>query len=238
MIPAFFVSGWAHPARVLCPLAEAMRPDYDPICLSTRDLGDDPSIWACSLAERIAASARPPLVVGWSLGGILALDALTAAVPPAVSGLVMISSTPRFCAAPHWPWGQTTSALRTLRAGLRRDPRAALLGFLSACAAPGPVDGEAQQSLIDEALAQGLQQLAAGLDYLGTADLTSRRGSMQSRLVCIHGGADRVIPCEASRALAESRAGVLEVLQESGHSVPMTSPLLVAETMRRGLRTS
>ena len=232
--PAILISGWAHPAGVLCPLAEALGAEFDCICLSTCELGDDPTLWSVALAGRIRAAAAPPLVVGWSLGGMVSLEALTSDAPPPAAALVLVASTPRFCAAPDWAWGQTPSALRALRTGLRRDPRAALAGFLRECAAPATPGEEALQAGVDAALSIGLPRLAAGLDHLGSTDLTGRIGRLETRCLCIHGDADRIIPCEASRAIAKQTAGVLEVLAESGHSVPVASPDRVADAIRRG----
>jgi pimeloyl-[acyl-carrier protein] methyl ester esterase len=235
--PAILVSGWAHPAHVLCPLAEAL-PEFDSICLSTCELGDDPTLWSAALTERIRTAEEPPLVIGWSLGGIVALEALTTDAPPPAAALVLIGSTARFCAGPDWPWGQTPAALRALRTGLRRDPRAALAGFLRECAAPGAPDEDTLQAGVEMALSIGLQQLAAGLDYLGSTDLTGRLGRLKPRCICVHGIADRIIPCEASRAMAKQTSGVLEVLVESGHSVPVASPARVARAIRRGVQVS
>ncbi len=237
--PAILLSGWAHPARVLCPLAEALRPVYDAICLSTDELGDDPAGWSDALAERIRAAAAPPLLIGWSMGGMVALDAMTAeAPPPPVTALVLIGSTARFCAAPHWPWGQTTATLRALRLGLRRDPRGALAGFFAECDAPARTEEDLLARRIDEARALGEARLSAGLDYLGSTDLADRLDRLHVRLACIHGEDDRVIPCDASRALARKCSGVLEVLAKNGHSAAVASPVQVAGAIRRVLQVS
>lgn len=232
--PAILVSGWAHPADVLCPLAKALRPDFHAICLSTQELGDDPMLWSAALAERIRAAVSPPLVVGWSMGGMVAIEALTSDAPPPAAALVLIGSTTRFCASPDWPWGQTPSALRALRTGLRRDPRTALAGFLRECAAPEAPAEDALRAGIDAALSIGLQNLADGLDYLGSTDLTGRIGRLKTRCICIHGNEDRIIPRGASEAVAKHTSGFLEVLAERGHSVPAASPVLVADAIRRG----
>jgi pimeloyl-ACP methyl ester carboxylesterase len=150
--------------------------------------------------------------------------------------LVLVASTPRFCTTADWPWGQAPAALRALRAGLRRDPRRALRGFLAGCAEPDPVDADALERGVEAALDPGLPHLAAGLDYLDATDLTGRPGLPELRIACIHGEADRVIPWQASGALARNRAGFLEVLAGSGHSVPVTSPRRVADAIRRSLR--
>lgn len=236
MTPAILISGWAHPAQILCPLAGALGADIEAMCLSSRDLGDDPTQWAGELAGRIAAARCPPLVIGWSLGGIVALDALTSESPPPAGMLVLVASTPRFCTTPDWPWGQAPAALRALRAGLRRDPRRALRGFLAGCAQPDPLGDDALDQSVDAALAMGIPHLAAGLDYLETTDLTARPIRSEPRIACIHGDADRIVPIQASGILARNRTGFLEVLAGCGHSVPVTSPRRVADAIGRSLR--
>ncbi|MBM4154937.1 MAG: alpha/beta fold hydrolase [Lentisphaerae bacterium] len=232
--PAILVSGWAHPADVLCPLAAALRPDFDSICLSTKELGDNQATWSSALAERIRSAGSPPLVVGWSMGGMVAIEALTSDSPPPAAALALIGSTVRFCAAPDWPWGQTPSALRALRTGLRRDARAALAGFLRECAAPDAPAEDALHAGVDAALSMGLPHLLDGLDYLGSTDLTGRIGRLKTRCICIHGNEDRIIPSDASWAIAKHTSGFLEVHAERGHSLPVASPVLVADAIRRG----
>ena len=235
---AILISGWAHPARVLCPLAHALAPDFETNLLDTCDLGDDPGQWSGRLAERIAGTARPPVVIGWSLGGMIALEALTSGSSPPVSAWVLIASTPRFCAGPDWPWGQTRAALRALQIGVRRDPQAALRSFLAECSIPSQVSPAELDRQVSSALAQGDRHLAAGLDYLAGTDLTARIPHLRVPLLCIHGESDRIIPVEASRNLAQACAGRLEVLPNCGHSVVVTAADRVASAIRRGVDTT
>jgi pimeloyl-[acyl-carrier protein] methyl ester esterase len=218
----------------MAPLAEALGPAAGVRCAAADDFGPVRAEWTSRLAELIAASATPPLVIGWSMGGMLAFDALSRPAAPRAAGLVMISATLRFCAADHWPDGQSPSALRALRAGLRRDPSSALRGFLEACRRTESTDADLLDRAAAIALARGPEALMEGLDWLVETDLTSRHPPEGLPMMCVHGADDAIIPCGASRALASRFKIRLDILPGWGHSLPYSASDRVADVIRRG----
>lgn len=216
------------------PLGDTLGSAAGVRCVAADELGPFRAEWTSRLAERIAGFESPPLVIGWSMGGMLAFDTLSRPAAPRAAGLVLISATLRFCSADHWPDGQSPSALRALRAGLRRDPSSALRGFLEACRLPESTDADLLDRDTAIALARGPEALMEGLDWLAETDLTSRLPPEGLPMSCVHGADDTIIPCGASRALASRFKIRLDILPGWGHSLSCSAPGRVADVIRRG----
>ena len=77
------------------------------------------------------------LLVGWSLGGMLLLEALSRLTGPPPEGLVLVGVAPVFTRRPDYPWGQPPAVVRAMRRALTADPPAVLAEFAEQCLAPG-----------------------------------------------------------------------------------------------------
>ena len=85
------------------------------------------------------------------MGGIMALEA-AAARPENIAGLIMLSSTARFCSDAGYPCGVEPHNLRTMRAGLERAPARILGRFFDQFCAPGKSSSEAREAFIASAI--------------------------------------------------------------------------------------
>lgn len=215
------ISGWAHPAEALRPLAAAVADFATPHLRAAH--------------EPLPALAQPPVLLGWSLGGLHALRAARAA-PDRWLGLVLISATPRFCAAPDWAPGVAPARVRALKAGLRKNPEAALRQFFVDEARPAaPV---AVEEKIRAALAVGAAVLAEGLDELRHTDLRATAAHATPPALVLHGGADQIIPCAAGEWLAAQFVFNRFVpFADSGHDLPLRAPDQVAAEIKFFLET-
>ena len=75
--------------------------------------------------------------MGWSLGGMLLLEALARMQGPAPWATVLVGVAPVFCRQPDHPWGQPVAAVRAMRRALGSEPRRVINDFARACLAPG-----------------------------------------------------------------------------------------------------
>lgn len=228
--PLLLIAGWAFPAAALEPLAERLATLF-----TTRTIAADEF-------DPHAPLAVPTHLLGWSLGGMLALEA-AAAQPALVQSLFLINTTPRFTTATDWPHGLPPAEVRALSRALRKDVAAGLAGFLALNAKP--------HSCTTTLPAGPLATLEAGLRYLGEADLRPLLSAVACPALVIHARADAVIPPAAGARLATalpSRQQVVETghaapLQEGlprrlvvvdgiGHDLPVRSPGIVADAVR------
>jgi pimeloyl-[acyl-carrier protein] methyl ester esterase len=132
------------------------------------------------------------ILVGWSLGGMLLLEALAEA-PLEPAGLVLVATPASFCQRPDHPWGQPPPVVRALRRAVRTDSRTGLADFAARCLAPGEANfqGELRQNFQPRENGAGL---ARGLDYLLQADLRPRLPRVPAGALIIQGDQDNIVP--------------------------------------------
>ncbi len=132
------------------------------------------------------------ILVGWSLGGMLLLEAL-AQEPFEPAGLALVATPASFIQRPDHPWGQPPSAVRALRWAARADSRPGLADFAARCLAPGEVNFQGELLLDFQPRAHGAD-LAGGLDYLLHTDLRSQLPRVAAGALIIQGENDAIVP--------------------------------------------
>jgi pimeloyl-[acyl-carrier protein] methyl ester esterase len=237
--PSFWVSGWGHGAGALRPLADLCgfeTADY----LSLAELAGRGGVpEAGRLIARADRMPIAPVWIGWSAGALLALEA--AGRGGRLSGMVLLSGTPRFCASPDWPHGVPVSRVRALRTALRdlRGP-AAKAAFQKQCASPDAVGEDELRIRVEDMDREGTEALVGGLDYLSGADARKSLDRIRVPVLLLHGAEDRVIPAAASEWLVSRIANAdLRIFEGKGHRLPLDTPVPVAGAIREffeGLR--
>jgi pimeloyl-[acyl-carrier protein] methyl ester esterase len=155
-------------------------------------------------------------VVGWSLGGMLLIEAL-AEMGVAVAALVLVAAPPVFCRRPDYSWGQPPGAVRAMRRALLTDPRLVLEDFAARCLGPGEEDfrGEVAPLFAGDAPAGPLAQ---GLTYLLRRDLRPLLPRLSGRVAIIQGDQDRIVPRAQAEFLHRHLPGSnLVILPGAGH---------------------
>jgi pimeloyl-[acyl-carrier protein] methyl ester esterase len=144
-------------------------------------------------------------LLGWSLGGQIALD-LAAAMPWQIEKLVLVATTPKFVSGPDWPYGMGEAAIEKMAAQLRTDYERTVSDFLE-LQVRGSVEGAgALEQLRNAVILQGHAQPAAlqsGLSTLATTDLRATLSHVRVPTLVIAGQNDRITAPAAARALAE-----------------------------------
>jgi len=205
--PLALLHGWGMNLRLFDGLRAGLEPHY---AVTAVDLpGHGRSAWtpgrspAQQLESLAAALPQDALLVGWSLGGQLALQ-LAAGRALRVRALVLIATTPRFVRGPDWPHGLPAEVLERFAAQLQSDPQRTLEEFLEL-----QVRGSAEPAAVLAELRQAVQTraappaLAAGLAMLRDNDLRELARGLTVPTLVIAGQYDRVTPPSAARALSE-----------------------------------
>lgn len=167
------------------------------------------------------------LVVGWSLGGLIALD-LARRHSRKVARLALIGTTPRFVAAGDWPHGLAAETVQGFRDDFAQEPAAALRRFV-ALQTLGDVRRKAVALALSEALpAVGSENAAAlseGLRLLAETDLRSAVGAISQPVRLLHGEGDALMPPDAAAWLADRLPqGRLTVFTDCGHAPFLSRP--------------
>jgi pimeloyl-[acyl-carrier protein] methyl ester esterase len=224
MRPFVLVGGWGFRGSVWDATAGYLAGLGPVTALGAGDLfrAGDP---VRALAEAIRACPAPPRLVGWSLGGTLAAEAVASG--ETVEGLALIAATPRFVAAGDDLPGSEAAALRAMRAGCRRDPGPVLSAFFQE-AATRPEDAALAAAHADAEPGP----LLAGLEHLATRDLRGWTLPPVPALI-VHGKGDRIVPLNACRAWKPLLpAAELIRLERVGHDLPLSIPRLLAGLLR------
>jgi pimeloyl-[acyl-carrier protein] methyl ester esterase len=158
-----------------------------------------------TLLERTFAGERDPLtVVGWSLGGQLAL-AWARARPERIASLVLVATTPRFVDGEGWDCAMARATLEGFAADLEADWRATVLRFLT-LQMRGSEHGHAALALMRrELFARGEPARAAlreTLALLATTDLRALVAEVAQPALVVAGTRDALVPAAACRWLA------------------------------------
>jgi pimeloyl-[acyl-carrier protein] methyl ester esterase len=182
------------------------------------ELADD----LAAVAEQLAAVApAPALWIGWSLGGLLALQvALT--VPAAVRGLVVVAGSPRFVRAADWPHAVEDAVLQQFARSLDEDYEATLGRFLALQVRGSADAGATLRALRARMLEQDAPRPAAlrsGLKLLRESDLRARLGDIACPTRFIFGARDLLAPVAISAELLRHMPTArCDVIAGAGHA--------------------
>jgi len=158
-----------------------------------------------TLADQLASSIdRPVNLVGWSMGGMVAL-ALAARYPAKVEKLVLVGSSPAFVNRDDWRHGLEPEVVAGFARDLDQDYRGTLLRFLALQARGGDAARQVVSHLREAVFARGEPKphvLAMGLDLLRTVDLRQAVASVACPVLVVHGAYDALCPAAAGHWLA------------------------------------
>lgn len=191
------LSGWAYPVAALESLRQALRKNFEP---RIHPFTTDP------------ASIRPPAnqpwwLAGWSLGGMLAMEAVAnKTLRP--EGLVLIASSARFCANTDYDCGVEHIILRQMMSRMLRHREKVLARFFELAGLVTHSD------FTDE-------ELMRGLKLLDEMDLRDRLSAIDVPVLLVHGTHDHIIPVEASIYLRDHLPDARLLIHEgAGHDLP------------------
>lgn len=193
-----------------------------------------PSGAPCSPSDFIQTSAALAaslpdgcLLCGWSLGGMLALQAALLA-PQRFSGLILIGSTPSFTQHADWPHAQPPALLDTFSEALGENAATTLQRFIALLN-----QGDAQARVHGRAMLKQLQaselpataSLLDGLRWLRDVDLRAQIPSITTPTLLIHGERDPLMPLAAAQWLQDKLPQAqLETFAGAAHAPFLADP--------------
>ena len=220
--PLLLIPGLQSDASSWMPLLDKMRPVH-PICIPSGHQYEN-SVSAMANTVLMQSPGRFHLV-GWSMGGYIALEILRFA-PERVSSLVLISTT----AAPETAAARP-ARVRSLELARREGMRAYQETNLSNCLhTVGSVDASRMDHIIGASEALGLEAFESQIAAITTRpDSRISIANSSTPLLIIAGLEDRVIPIEEAREIHRLRRNAtLHEIPECGHCPPLEQPDVVA----------
>jgi len=232
--------GWGYSPDVWDELADKLAPRFRVHAPELPGYGSTP---ACSpyaldtLAEVVARAApRRCHVVGWSLGGEVAL-AWACRAPRQVARLALIATTPCFARRPGWQCATAPGALREFERSLTADRAGTMARFIGA-QGKGDARRRRVSGVLERAMAGDAPGtvLAAGLAVLASADLRRNLSRVRQPALVLHGAGDRIVPPLAGRRLADALPHArFSLLRSCAHAPFVSRPRQVAAALREFL---
>lgn len=232
--------GWALHGGMWGPWLDRLLPEHR---LHVVDLpGHGRSGWTveirdlADLAQAVLPSIpRGAAVLGWSLGGLLALQ-LAKQHPRHLRALLLVATTPRFLAGPDWAHGLEPEVLDEFSRGLAQDYRATVRNFLALQTRGDEHALETLRMLRSRLAAHGEPDrgaLAVGLDILRSTDLRAALPGIARPALVMAGEHDRITPPDAGRALATGLPlARFRLLERCGHAPFLSHPESVLSEVR------
>ena len=179
------------------------------------------------------AAPRRCSVVGWSLGGEVAL-AWARHAPRQVQRLALIAATPCFTRRPGWPCATAPAVLHEFGLSLAAD-RAGTLARFTAAQAKGDARARQVAGVLQRFNEQGAptEVLMAGLGVLSSADLRRELSRVRQPVLVLHGARDRIVPPAAGRRLAAALPDArFTLMRTCAHAPFLSQPQRVARLLR------
>jgi pimeloyl-[acyl-carrier protein] methyl ester esterase len=189
---------------------------------------------AVELAIAETSAPGPFMMLGWSLGGQVALE-WARLRPERVGALVLMSTTPCFAQRPDWPHAVAEATLRQFGDELTVAYRQTLQRFVALQVQGSEHARDALASLRSQLFARGEpspQALRDSLELLASSDLRSGIGAISQPALLIAGDRDTLTPVAAARWLASAlpRASLL-VVPGAAHAPFLSHPEAVVEAL-------
>jgi len=229
--PLAFLHGWGQSARVWHGQREHFSQGWSVNMLNLPGHGGAADAPASEWVNILQASLpeEPCVLVGWSLGGMLAMQ-LAAAFPQRIAGLVLVSTTPCFCNRPGWTHGCPDEVFRDSESGVKENTAKAMIRFFALILHVLHGDDLTRlefnaiaKAAVDRTHPASTDGLIHGLSLLRDLDLRNMLSDIDIPCLVMHGDQDAVVPLAAGEYLADHISGAaLERFEGCGHAPFLT----------------
>jgi pimeloyl-[acyl-carrier protein] methyl ester esterase len=215
--------GWAMHGGIFDGLIDALSASYRVHCIDLPGHGRSTLELNSTQLDDLAAAVAPvmpnnAIVLGWSLGGLLALNL---AQHVSLRALVLVSSSPRFIANTEWPHGMAPEVFAQFFTRLQQNLQSTVQDFLRL-----QVRGDAHAAETFATLKASLlqhpadpQTLQNGLALLRDADASATVAKVRIPTLVVAGEYDRITHPDACAQLASQLPNARHVLiKRAGHA--------------------
>lgn len=228
------IAGWGYPSSVMSGLGVALSHDFQVHLTSTNELwarGVDSQTqgpYLSGLVSFISDIGVKPIVIGWSMGGMVALETAFSR-PELVDRLVLVSTTAKFCADDGYAVGTPVQQVRAMALALKRDMQATMKRFFEQAVAPFVEPDSSMNDMVLAACSINADELNEGLVYLQRSDFRHCIPQIGIPVLVAHGKEDKIIPCQAGQLLnQELPVSRLCLYDNVGHALPFQMPAILA----------
>jgi len=181
--------------------------------------------WDQALLAKLPA--KPVVLVGWSLGGMLALRLATAHAAR-LAGMVLLSTTPSFRLRPGWKHACADEVFERFQESLELNAPRLLDRFFALMLQGDELDRKQFVSIVRSAVDRrqpaSMAGLRCGLQLLDELDLRAALPDISLPTLVVHGQADAVAPVGAAQYLAGQMSAATLNIMQAGHAPHLTQP--------------
>jgi pimeloyl-[acyl-carrier protein] methyl ester esterase len=239
--PLVLLHGWAMHSGLWGSVPEQLATRFRVHAVDLPGHGHSEPVAPCTLdavtaaiAAAFEATSEPLTVVGWSLGGTVALRWARMA-PGRIARLVLVAATPCFVVRDDWPHAMAGETLAQFGDELAASYRLTLQRFLSLQLA-GSADGRAALAMLRRHLfARGDPApfaLAEALALIAATDLRADVPAIAQPTLVVAGGRDTLTPAAAGAWLAAALPNArLVTIAGAGHIPFLSHPAEFADAL-------
>lgn len=238
-IPVIFMHGWGLNSAVWQPTIQQLQNHIEVTTIDLPGFGlnlnNSMSPYTLTkVVDKIQASIeKPSILVGWSLGGLVATD-LAIRYPDKVKGLITVASSPCFVAkekceteVARWP-GIEPNVLKMFHQQLAQDAKKTIEGFLKIQAMGSPhvrQDIKTIRDLVMQHEQPSTNTLDESLALLETVDLRNQLINIEVPCLRLYGKLDGLVP----KAVIELITGLMpnsdyHVFDKASHAPFISHP--------------
>jgi len=223
MNPWLFIHGWGQSREVWHSQMDAF-PQATFINLPGHGGADEQSLeqWSNAVPE----SGEPAILIGWSLGGILAMQ-MALQQPERVRALVLVATTPCFCLRDDWPHACSREVFADFEQALAVQSPTFLGRFFALMLHGDRITRRQYQQLartsINRRQPPTMPALAKGLEILKHTDLRPQLDAIRCPVLMMHGRQDVIVPFAAAAWLQQQLPQAeLRAFDPCGHAPFLT----------------
>jgi pimeloyl-[acyl-carrier protein] methyl ester esterase len=224
------VHGWAMHSRIWGEFADRLALDFTLHLVDLPGHGEAIGQGSWGLEElmgQLLGEVPPAVWLGWSLGGLVALQGAMAN-PARVRGLVLIGTNPRFLADKDWPDAMPAEVFDAFQTEFDADARAAIDHFLGLMVAGTSHAARTLAELRERVFAYPLadpEALRDGLAILRRSDLVQALPGIEQRALWIAGDEDGPVRAVCSECAAGLMPrGAFKLIEDAGHAPFLSHP--------------
>ena len=235
MTTTVFLHGWAQSRQIWCQQFETFA---DALFLNLPGHGGADDLpadeWVDAIVEQLPE--QPCHLVGWSLGGMLAMQ-IAAQHPERVAALILVSTTPRFCIGDNWPHGSSEEVFSGFKQAVESGSPKALSRFFALMLHSDGISRSEYNLLAKAAIDRNYRVsetgMKEGLKLLEGIDLCSAINQIKQPTLILHGATDAVVPISAGVWLSETIPGAESYIFPScGHAPFLTQTKTFNKTVQ------
>ena len=236
--------GWGLNRAVWDKVLPLLPPDQSVLCLDLPGFGDQQSLPTPYTLPAITEQLLPmipahSIVLGWSLGGLVALQ-MAIMAPEKIQAIALVTSSPCFVAQTGWP-GIAPNVLATFATSLQSDVGKTIERFMAIQAMGSASARQDIKQLKEAVMALPLPHplaLQGGLAILAQSDLRASLSAIACPVFACFGRLDALVPIAvADQVLAFKSDLHVAQFAKASHAPFMSHPLEFIEWLHQVLHS-